>query len=904
MTADPTHPPTLRSRLARFIGAGLSAGLVLAVIDATLLLTAGVIHVRPLVLSSAWCVVGAAAAVIIALVAPFVTSPRRVAIAGAIAFAPVALGVHLNLFDGAAASQLPALGLFKCVVAAAILGSGAFVATVAVRYRSSRATLAVCGVLLVAAATAAHLLIYPKQYPNAHDVLIAHAIAGSLLFGFAFPLSRSALVIPALLVVSAAVGGSDPLIRPIATRLPLASRWLPSLLPDGNAHPSRPPHVLPAWSDADLTRSLGMLRDGGMPTRPNVVFVTIDALRVDRVAAYGAPSRLTPRLDSVAAAGTVFMQCRAPATLTYWSIMSMFTGLRPDRIKLHPEPDALPILPRALEDVGYRTYGSFPSWAVFPDSADSARQGPTSLGFSTVEDRDVTDTERVALLAKWVRENGNNPFFAWVHLMAPHAPYRPRGGPIFGTSAARRYDAEILDADGDLGSLVDQLVTAGCSANTVFIVSADHGEEFGEHGAAFHGLTAYDFAAHVPLVIAGPGIPKSRFESHVSLTDLMPSVLHIAGAFPVAALDGRSWFVPSSIDNPDRAIFIEQRIPIHNVWLRAVIRGRHKVILDFNSKTHQLYDIAADPAESKDISGTGLPAESDLLGLAFAPPPPLEAMPDAELLNLERLKRVGEGGVDRWGSLLLSPRSRLRIRAVEALGALPDARGRATLRWFAEALGPATDSERLRALMLAVPERGDLEHADPRFRLAFVQYVAKDGPPLDPDALLEHLRKEDNRTIVYEILRGTSWAKRPPSEPELERYAATADESGMLAARILATLRVDPSGRAIPGKAVVDASMARPIAIGAVGVEVTVPPSTGEAGVLNWILFWSTEDISQAAVFVVSGGATLPSMVFRQNGVLGIALSQGPKPITLQVLGNKVRPVFSAALRAAPPVGR
>jgi arylsulfatase A-like enzyme len=86
----------------------------------------------------------------------------------------------------------------------------------------------------------------------------------------------------------------------------------------------------------------------------------------------------------------------------------------------------------------------------------------------------------------------------------PHAPYRPRGGPIFGSSAARRYDAEILESDAVLGTLVDgrrgRRLREGHVARSLL---ADHGEEFGEHGAAFHGLTTYDHAARVPLVVAG-----------------------------------------------------------------------------------------------------------------------------------------------------------------------------------------------------------------------------------------------------------------------------------------------------------------------------------------------------------------------------------------------------------------
>lgn len=885
---------------ASFAAVGLGAGVVLAVVDAALTASDGIAHWRPLTLAGAWCLVGGVLGGLLAIAMRVIHDRRRAALAGALAFAPFALGVHATLFDGAAASKLPALPLLKGVVAGAILVSGALVATFAFRLKERPFARVLLGAAWMAVFIALHLTVYPRQYPSAHDVLLAHVVAGALLVGSALPMRRAFAVIPVLLALMAAVATADPLLRPAASRFPLAARWLPPLLPKPAPPPAAEPYVLAPWSGDRLATTHGLLRAAGMPARPNILFVTIDALRVDRVAAYGAPTKLTPRLDALADVGTVFTQCRTAATLTYWSVMSAFVGLRPDRIKLHPEPDALPMLPRLLEDAGWRTWASFPRWGVFPDSEKASMKGPSSLGFGTTEDRELGDPERVALCLKWMREHRDVPKFGWIHLMAPHAPYRPRGGPIFGSSAARRYDAEILESDAVLGTLVDGLVADGFAKDTLLIVSADHGEEFGEHGAAFHGLTTYDHAARVPLVVAGPGIPAARHEAQVSLTDLAPSILHLVGAPAPKALDGRSWFVPDPREVPGRTIFIEQHVPLHGVDLRAVVRGRHKVILDFNTKAHEVYDIAADPFEMRNLAGTGLPEEAELLAVALAAPPPLEIAADPEMTTLERLADERLGGIDRWGALLLSPRARLRTRAVDVLAALPDQAGRATLRWFAEAVGPATDPERLRALAASVPTPDDLGHADARFRIAYVLSTVREGPPKDPRPLLDHLTRETNRAVIHEILRATSWAKQPAPEDYLERTAATMDETGLLAARILATNRVDVAGRALPGKAVVDSTMARPVAIGTAGTEVDIPGSATPDDAVNWVLFWSTEDVSEIAVFATSGGATYPVTVIRQDGIVGVAFRRSSKALTLQALGNKVRPVFSAALRAAP----
>ena len=139
--------------------------------------------------------------------------------------------------------------------------------------------------------------------------------------------------------------------------------------------------------------------------------------------------------------------------------------------------------------------------------------------------------------------------------------------------------------------------------------------------------------------------------------------------------------------------------------------------------------------------------------------------------------------------------------------------------------------------------------------------------------------------------------KRPAPEDYLEGIAITPDETGLLAARILATYRVDTTGRAIPGKAVVDSTAARPVAIGTAGTEVNIPGSPTTDTALNWVLFWSTEDVSEIAVFATSDGAAFPVTVLRQEGIVGVAFRRGAKPLTLQALGNKIRPVFSAALR-------
>jgi arylsulfatase A-like enzyme/Tfp pilus assembly protein PilF len=304
---------------------------------------------------------------------------------------------------------------------------------------------------------------------------------------------------------------------------------------------------------APPTRPNGQLRSGAL-ARSNVLLVTIDTLRADRVGAYGGGS-LTPALDALAARGVRFTRAHSHAPLTLPAHTSILTGLQPAAHGVHNNGVAgvaagVPTLATRLHDAGYRT-GAFVGAFVL-----DARFG-LSRGFDTYDDRVGSDTgpitfsfaerrgdEVVALAGDWIVDASSkrgraaappSPWFCWIHLFDPHAPYRAPEH-----RAADPYDNEVAYADAQLGQLIDRLRSARLLDSTLVVALADHGESLGDHGELTHGLFAYESTLHIPLIVAGPSIHAAVSDVPTAQADVMPTVLDLLGLAPPSDIDGRS----------------------------------------------------------------------------------------------------------------------------------------------------------------------------------------------------------------------------------------------------------------------------------------------------------------------------------------------------------------------------
>jgi choline-sulfatase len=290
--------------------------------------------------------------------------------------------------------------------------------------------------------------------------------------------------------------------------------------------------------------------------KPNVLLITIDTLRADRVG-----RGLTPAIDGLAARGTRFTAARSTAPLTLPAHASIMTGTLPPEngVRLNGVTLATrPTLARAFKDAAYQT-GAFVGAYVLD------RRFGLSGGFDTYDDRVQRDPSGAARLEaerrgdivvdaalQWLGGRSGTPFFAWVHLYDPHAPYNPPQE-FLAKAGANPYDGEVAFADAQVGRLLAWLQTSGLADRTIIAVTGDHGEGLGDHGELTHGMLAYDSTLRVPLILVLPpnhlrqgfggqegGSYKSGTEdSPVSLADLAGTLLHAAGiAVPAGMRQG------------------------------------------------------------------------------------------------------------------------------------------------------------------------------------------------------------------------------------------------------------------------------------------------------------------------------------------------------------------------------
>jgi choline-sulfatase len=370
--------------------------------------------------------------------------------------------------------------------------------------------------------------------------------------------------------------------------------------------------------------------------RPNVLIVTIDTLRADRVGAYGSKTARTPALDRLAAEGLRAADAIAPAPITMPSHASLFTGLYPPAHGVRDNgtaalPDPVVTLAERLGGAGYTTH-------AFVSAVVLSRLYGLDAGFASYDD-DLwaEDAPRMFMIRerparrtadrflewfnRWKAEPSDRraPFFAWVHFFDPHQPLEAALEDRVG--AASPYDAEVTAADRATGRVIDALRAAGVLDDTIVIVTADHGESLGEHGEATHAIFVYDATVRVPLIVRHPAtLPAGRvYDGPVRLVDVMPTVLGwlaIEGASETQGTDlGPAWkggAQPPLLPQYTESLLSELGFgmaPLHAIrkdgfkWIRA--------------PRSELYDLRADPGEltnlhpSKDARVTGIAAELD-----------------------------------------------------------------------------------------------------------------------------------------------------------------------------------------------------------------------------------------------------------------------------------------------------
>ena len=393
---------------------------------------------------------------------------------------------------------------------------------------------------------------------------------------------------------------------------------------------------------------VGVAACAAEPTPPDLILVTVDTLRPDRLAAVD-----TPNLDLLAARGTSFSQATTPFPRTTPALASLFTGLWPQH---HGSREVFEpfhsgdTLAELLRGHGYATVG------VTSNSAAGSRQN-LDRGFEhfvDLPDREDVHGDRVTQAALRLAGNApaGKPLFLWVHYMDPHHPYAPptefpqpraprcrrlmddtRAGRVTkGQMLANRdgvseaalaecrqlYDAEIAYTDAQFGALLEGLSKLGRTEAALVVFTSDHGENFGEGGLYYeHGSNLHDAALRVPLMIAGPDIASRRDDAVIRLEDLMPTLLRLVGvpAERVPRTDGvdvSARLRGESVAANDLVALSESGSALHVESRREIFSGRARGRHCFNGprfalcrspgEAPGLFDTQADPARRVDVS--------------------------------------------------------------------------------------------------------------------------------------------------------------------------------------------------------------------------------------------------------------------------------------------------------------
>ena len=458
----------------------------------------------------------------------------------------------------------------------------------------------------------------------------------------------------------------------------------------------------------------------------HVLLVTVDALRADHLGVYGYTRPTSPELDGLARKAVLFEHAYAQAPHSSYSISSLFTSeyLHETLGLGHPAPSAT--LATELGSAGYRTTGFYTDGIFHTEAERLTRLEQSCFGLQLYDhtnrpaeamtDRVLDEVDRTVSLGE------PNTLF-WVHYFDPHEPYEAT---TFGSSDRDEYDGEIRRADTAIGRLVRE-VRRRLSRPVIVVVTADHGEEFREHGGVYHGSSLYEEQIHVPLWIDVPGVTPRRVAAPVESVDIAPTLLALVGLAPAPSMRGddlRPYLVGHVPEaRPAFAAVIHKKM---------IVRWPHKLIADLRFGLFELYDLDRDPNERNNLADAQPALKTRLTDDIYAwldslTPAP-EAAADPAQLALDR-GRLGDRRATAPLTHLLRDEAApegTRVEAARILGRLADPDATASLlhtmrspnRWVAAeaaiALGRMYDDRARDRLRLLV----DSEDAHLRARAA------------------------------------------------------------------------------------------------------------------------------------------------------------------------------------------
>lgn len=373
------------------------------------------------------------------------------------------------------------------------------------------------------------------------------------------------------------------------------------------------------------------------PDSPSVLLIGIDTWRADHVGAYGYIRDTTPSIDRMAEQGARFRNAFSTTSWTLPSFHSILTGLYQGSHGVidgqHRLAHRYNTFAEVLRERGYTTAGFISGTYLkrvfgFDQGFDVYEESVTSASLMETYS-DVTSPDLTEIVLPWIERNKARRFFLFIHYWDPHFDYIPPPpydemfdplyqGDIDGTDFLtsdrvnpemdRRdlehiialYDGEIRWTDWHIDRLFTKLEDLGLMSDMIVILVGDHGEEFFEHGLKGHRSTLYNEVIHVPLILRGPGVPPSTvFDSPVSTTDILPTVLAVLGLASPTPVDGESLIpiVSGKAGGRESSTVVSEL----GYGMTAIVKGQWKLIHDSALKTYELYDLGSDPRETENL---------------------------------------------------------------------------------------------------------------------------------------------------------------------------------------------------------------------------------------------------------------------------------------------------------------
>jgi arylsulfatase A-like enzyme/Tfp pilus assembly protein PilF len=399
-------------------------------------------------------------------------------------------------------------------------------------------------------------------------------------------------------------------------------------------------------------------------SHPNILLVTLDTVRADRIGAYGYKLAVTPNLDRLAREGVLFTDATTHSPLTAPAHAALLTGHYPTRLGVKdnastPLPDSALTLAEMLQRAGYRTgafigafvldrpYGFAQGFEAFDAAFEGFRPELKQQAQRTAE-------EVITPAIAWITSMpAGSSFFAWVHLYDAHAPYAAPA-PVGDQFKGRPYDGEIAYVDRVVGRLLATLSESGAVDRTLVIAIGDHGEALGDHGEDEHGMFLYEPVLRIPWIVRLPKSERggSTVTEQVRAIDLTPTVLDLAGVEGGTRFDGESVapVMRGRVRRDPPASYADTHFPqLHFGWsmIRSQRVGEWKYI---DAPKPELYDLRTDRAErhnrlsNRASVAARMAGELDTTGRGFGPAATsVPKQPDPE--TLARLRSLGYVGI-------------------------------------------------------------------------------------------------------------------------------------------------------------------------------------------------------------------------------------------------------------------